>query len=127
MKIFFMILLLGANAFASPSQIFECDMRDLTVNDSTTGGIIKLEVSANETLKRYGEEVRTLSRINHSESTATYLERNERGRITLSFDLLPSGESGVFIWTNYDRKEPEKKVVANRAVYICHKQSGEQL
>lgn len=101
-------------------------MRNLTVNDTTTGGL-KLEVSPNDVVLSAGvfgdTEVATLSRTSSSSKSSTiFLHEDEKGRIEQSFDLMPSGEVGVLIWRNYDWRKPDSRIPVNMSVHVCNKQ-----
>lgn len=126
MKIYFLISILASiNAFASTAQTFVCDMRDLRVNDITTGSI-KLQVSKTEAVLSAGpwgdSEVATLSVTDSSSKSSTlFLHVDEKGRIEESFDMLPSGEAGVFIWRSYDWQNPDSSIPIATSIHICNK------
>ncbi len=123
---FIAVLFLGfTNAFASTSETFVCDMRDLSVNDVTTG-LYKLQVSATEAVLSAGvfgnTNVATLSPTNSAGTSSTvFLDNDSDGRIVHSFDLLPSGQAGILIWRSYDWRTPSSRIPLNKSVHICNK------
>lgn len=120
------VLFLGvADTFASPSAKFVCDMSDLSVDDVTTG-LYWLQVSETEAVLSAGPlgetEVATLALTeSHSTSLTVFLSQDAEGRIEHSFDLLPSGDSGILIWRNYDWRTPGSRAPLNKSVHICNK------
>lgn len=126
MKIYFLVILLASsNAIATISQTFVCDMRDLRVNDVTTGSI-RLQVSETEAVLNAGiwgdTEVATLFVVNSaSNSSVLFLHNDEKGRIEQSFDILPPGEAGIFIWRNYDWQNPDSRIPISTSIHICNK------
>lgn len=124
MNSIFSVLILFAftNAFASTSQQFVCDMRELTRNDTNTG-LVKIEVFPDRAILKAGifgdKEVAVLSLIKAgSESSTLYLGKNSNGKVQESFDLLPSGKTGIFIWRIYDWKSPY--AFDRSTIHICN-------
>jgi hypothetical protein len=117
------IFLIANGAFASTSQLFVCDMRELTVNDTNTG-LIKLKVFKDHVIVGAGifgnDEVAILlpSESRRSKSSTLFLNKDENGNIHQSFDLFPSGKNGVFIWRNYDWKNPNERI--RTTIHICN-------